>query len=299
MNKLLLYILFSFVFVVTNICAQEVNVKISINSDRIEGMDKAVFTELEESLLRLVNNRRWTDATFSPNEKIDCSILVVIDEVSDQDTYKANIQLASNRPVFNSSYVTPMFTFKDDEFEFFYLKGQSLEFSENNIDNNLTAVIAYYVYIMLGLDFDSYSLGGGKPYFAKAMDIAHAAQSLDTKGWAPFGSEKNRYALATALNDESITDFHSIWYDYHRKGLDDMANNAARGRAAIETVIPELKKLYSVRSASPVILFFGDTKLTEIANICSESSSDEKKELYKTLQSVYPTKKHLLEKMSK
>lgn len=279
--------------------AQEINVKITINSDRIEGVDKNVFTELEEALTRLVNSRKWGDAAFASNEKIDCSMLIVIDEVSDQDTYKANIQLAANRPVFNSSYVTPTFTFKDDEFEFFYLKGQNLEFSDNNINSNLTAVISYYIYIMLGLDFDSYSLGGGKPYFAKALDIAHAAQSLDTKGWAPFGSDKNRYALATALTDESITNFHSIWYDYHRKGLDDMANNPARGRAAIETTIPELRKLYDVRSALPVILFFGDTKLTEIANICSESSSDEKKELYKTLQSIYPTKKYLLEKLSK
>lgn len=299
MNRFLFYILFSIASVSINIVAQEMNVKISVNSDRIEGGDKNVFSEIEESLNRFVNSRQWTDATFAMNEKIDCSIQIVIEEVSDQDTYKANIQLSSSRPVYNSSYVSPMFTFKDDEFEFFYLKGQSLEFSENNITSNLTAVIAYYVYVMLGLDFDSYSLGGGKPYFAKALEIAHAAQALDTKGWATFGSDKNRYALAAALNEESVTNFHSIWYNYHRKGLDDMSNNAARGRAVVETTIPDLKKLYEIRSASPIILFVGDTKLTEIANICSESSSDTKKELFKTLQSIYPTKRYMFDKLSK
>lgn len=283
----------------SGLSAQELNMKITINSGNIEVVDKSVFTTLEEALNLFVNGRKWTDATFAANELIESAMLITIKEISDQDTYKADIQITSNRSVYNSSYNTPLFNFKDDEFEFFFLRGQNMEFSENNINSNLTAVMAYYTYIVIGLDFDSYSLGGGKPYFERAMNIANSSQSLSTKGWAPFGSDRNRYSLALALTEEPSIDFHSMWYNYHRKGLDEMVINTTRGRAAIEATIPDLQKIYKARPASPILLFYGDTKLDELMNIYSEAKADEKQEAYKILQGIYPTKKYILEKLKK
>ncbi|HCO66704.1 MAG TPA: DUF4835 domain-containing protein, partial [Dysgonomonas sp.] len=233
--------------------SQEMNMRLTINVDRIQGTDNTVYTALQDNLSQMVNGRKWTDLTFQQNEKIDCSMLITINS-EEQDVYNAEIQITVNRPVYNSSYTTPLFNYRDTEFEFNYIAGQNLEFSENNVDNNLTAVIAYYVYIILGLDFDSFSLNGGKPYFEKAMSIANSAQSLNsTKGWNPFGNDRNRYALALAFTEESSAVFHPMWYNYHRKGLDEMVANPTRGRVEIEKTIPDLQKIRQSRPASPIL----------------------------------------------
>ena len=282
-----------------NTFAQELNMKITVNSDKIGTVDKSIFENMEQSLNQFVNGRRWTDATFAVSEQINCAMLITLEEVTDQNTYKGNVQLTSTRPVYNSSYNSPLFNFKDDEFEFVYERGQNIEFQETNINNNLVAVIAYYCYIILGLDFDSYALGAGKPYFEKALEIANSAQMLDTKGWATFGGDRNRYALALSLTEEPSTDFHTLWYNYHRKGLDDMAANAARGRTVIEETLSDLQKIQKARPASAILFFYGDTKLNELINIYTEAKSDDKQEAYKTLVGIYPTKKYLLEKLKK
>lgn len=271
--------------------------KITINSDKISGTDKSVFSNLQDALNQLVNGRKWTDNTFLANEKIDCSMLITINEKND-NAYKADIQVTSNRTIFNSSYTSPIFNFKDNDFEFDYLIGQNVEFAENNIDNNLTATISYYVYIILGLDFDSYSMGGGKPYFERAMSIANSSQSFTGKGWTAFGGDRNRYALALSLTEESTASaFHNLWYNYHRKGLDEMSENATRGRTQIENTLPDLQKIYQSRPSSPILLFFGDTKLNEVLSIYTKASTEEKQTAYKILESIYPTKRYIIDKI--
>jgi len=279
--------------------SQELNMKITINSDRISGTDRSTFTNLEDALNQFVNGRKWTDVTFLTNEKIDCSMLITISEIPEENSYRADIQVISSRPVYNSSYTSSLFNFKDGDFEFNYISGQNLEFSDNYIDNNLTATIAFYVYIILGLDFDSFGLNGGKPYFDKAMNIATGAQSLNTKGWTPFGGDRNRYALALSLTDESISVFHSMWYNYHRKGLDEMVNNPNRGRVEVENTIPDLQKIYQARPASPLLFFFGDTKLDEIVNIYTKATKEEKQNAYNILQAIYPTKRYIIDNIKK
>lgn len=296
MNKILCTFLIFF-STCSSIVGQELNMKITVNADKIDGADKAIFQNLEQTLNQFVNGRRWTDATFATSEQISCSMLITVEEITDQNTYKGNVQLTSTRPIYNSSYNSPLFNFKDDEFEFVYQRGQNLEYRDGNIDNNLIAVVAYYCYIILGLDFDSYALGAGKQYFDKALEIANSAQMLDTKGWATFGGDHNRYALALALTDEPSTDFHTMWYNYHRKGLDDMAANATRGRTVIEETLTDLQKIRKSRPASAILFFYGDTKLNELINIYSEAKNEDKQEAYKTLVEIYPTKKYLLEKL--
>lgn len=278
--------------------AQEFNMKITLNTNQIQGTDKSVFEKMEESLNKLVNDRKWTDATFATNELIEGSILITINEVQ-ENTYKGDVQIIVNRPVYNATYNTPLLNYRDTEFEFSYLLGENLEYIENNINSNLVATVAYYVYIILGLDFDSYALNGGKPYYEKAMQIVNNAQSLNTKGWAPFGGDRNRYAMAMALTEESSSVFHSMWYNYHRKGLDEMAANPSRGRAGVIATVPDLQTIYKARPASAILSFYGDTKLDELINIYSEATSEEKSEAYKILQPIFPTKRYVIDKIKK
>lgn len=302
MKKIVFFILYIFFFNAVQAQfptqSQELNMKITINSDRISGTDKQKYTTLQDILNQFVNGRKWTDATFASNERIECSMLITIIEESD-NSYKAEIQATSTRPVYNSSYNSPLFNYKDTEFEFDYIEGQSLEFAENNIDNNLTATIAFYVYVILGLDFDSFHLNGGKTYFDKAVNIVSGAQALNTKGWAAFGGDRNRYSLARALTDESTSVFHTLWYNYHRKGLDEMAANATRGRTEIEKTLPMLQQVYQSRPSSPLLYFFGDTKLDELVNVYSKATLEEKNNAVKILENIYPSKRHIIENLRK
>ncbi len=299
MKKLyFIYILCMFISGSGLIKAQELNMKVTLNTSQIQGTDKSVFDKIEESLNQLVNDRKWTDATFAVNELIEGSILITINEVQ-ENSYKGEIQIIVNRPVYNATYNTPLLNYRDTEFEFSYLLGENLEYIENNINSNLVATVAYYVYIVLGLDFDSYALNGGKPYYEKAMQIVNNAQSLNTKGWAPFGGDRNRYAMALALTEESSSVFHSMWYNYHRKGLDEMAANPSRGRAGVIATIPDLQTIYKARPSSAILSFYGDTKLDELVNIYSEATSEEKNEAYKILQPIFPTKRYIIDKIKK
>lgn len=299
MKKLyFIYILCMFISGSGLIKAQELNMKVTLNTSQIQGTDKSVFDKIEESLNQLVNDRKWTDATFAVNELIEGSILITINEVQ-ENSYKGEIQIIVNRPVYNATYNTPLLNYRDTEFEFSYLLGENLEYIENNINSNLVATVAYYVYIILGLDFDSYALNGGKPYYEKAMQIVNNAQSLNTKGWAPFGGDRNRYAMVMALTEESSSVFHSMWYNYHRKGLDEMAANPSRGRAGVIATVPDLQTIYKARPASAILSFYGDTKLDELINIYSEATSEEKSEAYKILQPIFPTKRYVIDKIKK
>lgn len=287
-----------FLFCTEKAVSQEMNMRITINSDKIQGTDKTIYTTLQDALTQFVNARKWTDATFQANEKIDCSMLITINSQS-QDTYSAEIQIVSNRPVYNSSYISPLFNFKDTDFEFDYILGQNIDFTDTNIDNNLSATVAFYVYIILGLDFDSFSPNGGKPYFEKAMSIATSAQYLGKKGWTPFDNNRNRYSLALALTEESSASFHPMWYNYHRKGLDEMVANETRGRREIENTIPELQKIYQARPSSPILLFWGDTKIDEVINVYSKATNEEKQQAAKILESLYPTRRHIISNIKK
>lgn len=293
-----IYIVCMFISGMDLLEAQEFSMKITLNTNQIQGTDKSVFEKMEESLNKLVNDRKWTDATFATNELIEGSILITINEVQ-ENTYKGDVQIIVNRPVYNATYNTPLLNYRDTEFEFSYLLGENLEYIENNINSNLVATVAYYVYIILGLDFDSYALNGGKPYYEKAMQIVNNAQSLNTKGWAPFGGDRNRYAMVMALTEESSSVFHSMWYNYHRKGLDEMAANPSRGRAGVIATVPDLQTIYKARPASAILSFYGDTKLDELINIYSEATSEEKSEAYKILQPIFPTKRYVIDKIKK
>ena len=297
MNKSILLIFFlSFSFTATH--AQELNAKINLNTSKVSGSDKSIITSLQSSLEQLINGTKWTESNFSTIEKIDCAFNIILSSVNN-NTFSGEIQVTSSRPVYNSSYVTPLFNFRDVDFTFTYTDGETLEYDPNSNSSNLVAVISFYAYIIIGLDFDSFSLHGGAPYFQTAMNIVNASQSLGSKGWTAFESDHNRYALALGLTQESMKTFHQLWYQYHRLGLDDMASNVDRGKAQITSAIELLPKLKEVKTSNADLLFFGDAKLDEISQIFDKSDTEQKQALYKILDPLFPTKSAALNKLTR
>lgn len=278
--------------------AQELNATVSVNSAKIQGTNRQVFTSLEEALRTFINERKWTNAEFRSHERIDCSFTIIINEMPSDHSFNAELLVQSRRPVFNATYGTTMLNFRDTQFSFDYMEYQPLEFDLNRISGNLEATIAFYVNLILGLDFDSMSPMGGTSYFQQMLMIANTVQSNGWSGWeSSFGAQRNRYAIATAFNDASQETFRQIWYDYHRLGLDQMAENSASGREKIAATIPVISEFYSRRPTSVLITMFGDAKLDEIANVFTQATSQEKQQAYNTLRNIYPTRTTELDKI--
>lgn len=277
----------------------ELNARITINSDKIQGSDKQIFTTLQEALNEFVNNRRWTDATFAINERIDCTMTIIVREYAD-NSFKSEIQIQARRPVYNSSYTTTLLNYRDTELNFDYVQFEQLEYAENSLTSNLTATIVYYIYVILGLDFDSFSPLGGKAYFDRAQQIVSMAQSQSTwNGWKAFDKDDNRHGLITALTDNTSEIFRNFWYTYHRKGLDEMAGNPDRGGTTIIQALPSLKEIKSMRPTSVVLRLLSDAKLDEIVSIYSKATTQEKQAGYKLLYELYPTETRRLEPLQK
>lgn len=293
--RLIFILIFSFIISVAGY-AQELNAKLTLNTRKIPAANKELFSSMETAINQLLNDQKWTTATFNRRERIDCSVTISINEMPSEHTYSAEIQITARRPVYNSTYVTTLINYRDTQFEFSYTPGQSMDYSNMNVDNNLVAIISYYVNIILGLDFDSFSQSGGAPYFVKAMEIANMAQSLNTKGWEPFSGRNNsRYDLAVALTDEGAKNFHSLWYNYHRTGLDEMAANPSRGRIRIIESLNDLKQLYDTRPSSPLVSLIGEAKLEEIVRVCSQATTEEKQSVKRLLNQIFPTKGFIID----
>lgn len=280
--------------------AQELNARITINSDKIQSTNKQVFTTLQTALNDFVNNRKWTDATFAVNERIDCTMTLILTEMVSDNSYKGEIQIQARRPVYNSSYTTTLFNFRDTELTFDYTEFEPLEYTENTLNNNLIATVVYYIYTILGLDFDSFAPKGGSTFLQQAQQIVSLAQAQPSwTGWKAFENDRNRHALATALSDNTSDLFREMWYNYHRKGLDEMAANADRGRTTIIGLLPVLEQIKSARPTSPLVQLFADTKLDEIVLIYSKGTAQEKQEGYKMLSNLYPALTTRMESLKK
>jgi len=282
--------------IVSSMNAQELNCNIQINSDQISGSNKSVFNTLQKSVSEFVNNRRWTEMTYTNIERIECSMNIIIKKV-EQDVFTAEIQVQSRRPVFNTNYNTTLFNFKDNNFTFDYKEFDQLEMNENTITSNLTAVLAYYAYIIIGYDMDSYTRLGGTPYFQAAESIVNAAQAADLVGWKAFESSRNRYALVNNLTDEAFKKYRNYFYEYHRLGLDEMSINMTNARAKIAAGLPVLREANRARPSAVVISSFIDAKSDELINIFSKATEKEKKDAVEILSDVNPTQIDRYEKI--
>lgn len=275
--------------------AQELSATISINSSKIQG-NPQVFKTLEDQLRTFINERKWTNVEFLVNERIDCSFTIIINEMA-SNTFTGELQIQSRRPVYNATYTTTLINFRDPSFVFDYVEYQPLEFDANNIQSNLVANIAFYVYMVLGMDFDSMSPFGGTPYFRQMQTIANNVQPNNWSGWETFGSDKSKYAIAGAFNTPAFEPYRQMWYDYHRTGLDDMAANADRGKVKVLQSVSVISSLHSQRPNLVLVTLFGDAKLEELVNVYSEATEQEKKQAYESLRNVYPTRTAELDKL--
>ena len=283
--------------------AQELKCNISINSEQVQGSNKAVFTTLQQSMEEFVNTQRWTNMTFQEKERIECSMMIVVKSVQD-NMFVCEFTCQSRRPVFGTTYTTPTLNIKDENFTFTYQEYDRMEFQHNTFTSNLTALVAYYCYLIIGHDMDSFAKLGGTPYFQVCEDIVTSAQSasLDNAemvGWKAFESNRNRYALTNNLMDEAFKKYRAYYYDYHRHGLDEMVNNVANGRARIAKDIKVLKEAYNARPATYLVGTFLDAKSDELVNIFKSGTADEKKRVYELLMDIDPTRQDTYENINR
>ena len=283
--------------------AQELKCNISINSEQVQGSNKAVFTTLQQSMEEFVNTQRWTNMTFQEKERIECSMMIVVKSVQD-NMFVCEFTCQSRRPVFGTTYTTPTLNIKDANFTFTYQEYDRMEFQPNTFTSNLTALVAYYCYLIIGQDMDSFAKLGGTPYFQICEDIVTSAQSasLDNAemvGWKAFESNRNRYALTNNLMDEAFKKYRAYYYDYHRHGLDEMVNNVANGRARIAKDIKVLKEAYNARPATYLVGTFLDAKSDELVNIFKSGTADEKKMVYELLMDIDPTRQDTYENINR
>lgn len=286
MKKFLLAVLA--LLVAVGVSAQELNARVEINTDKIEGSNKDVFTTLQNDLAEFMNSRKWTDAVFANEERIDCSFILTINNYSG-NTMSGNLQITASRTVYNSSYTTPIFNFKDDNFSFSYAQYDRLEFNENQYESNLMSIMAFYSYIILGVDFDTYSRFGGQKYFEKAELVANLARTSDDAGWKAYDSDKNRYALISNYMDNGLRGLRELFYDYHRLGLDMMSQNVENGKTQILSSLPALQSMNSAKPFSVSLQNFANCKLNELVDMFRNSSASDKQKVYEILSSVLPT----------
>lgn len=280
--------------------AQELDARISINHSQVQGTDASVFDDLEQNLTRFVNERQWTSMQFYKNERIQCSFNITVtkyDKASNVFTCKAVVQ--ANRPVYNASYTTTLYSNTDNDFNFEYAQFDQIQFNEEQVDNQLTALMAYYAYLIIGLDLDSFAPMGGEDVLQQCMNLTNNAQNLNYPGWKAFDSSRNRFAIINDYLDGAMKPFRQLQYDYYRNGLDVMATNADRGRAAITTALEEdLKKAHADRPLSLLPQIWTDYKRDELANIYrGKGTQKEKQSVYDILFGINASQNTAWEKI--
>ncbi len=298
MKRLLILIPLA-IFFLSSANAQELRCNISISYPKIQGANKTVFETMQSDLYEFMNNRKWTDQKFAMDERIECSFFIVLDEQISSDEFKGSIQVQARRPVFNSSYETVLLNIKDNDFHAKYIEYQTLEFNESSNKDNLTNILAYYAYIILGMDYDSFSPEGGTEYFQKAMAIVNNSQQATQKGWKAYESERNRYWLVENILNKAYSGFRSCTYQYHRQGLDLMADKPEEGRAAIAESLKSIQKVFRSRPSLYILQVFFDAKSDELVNIFSKSFPDERNRVSVILNEVDPSNGSKYEKILK
>ena len=274
------------------LAAQELQAKITINHAQISGTEKSVFDNLQQTLEQFVNDRQWTHLQFQKNERIVCNFnLQVTKYDKDQGIFTCKATIQANRPVYNSAYTSTLYNNVDENFTFKFAEFDQLEFNEEQIDNQLTALFAYYAYLLIGLDLDSFSPKGGEDVLQRCMNLTNNAQNLDYPGWKAFDNDRNRFAIINDYLDGSMEPFRQLQYDYYRKGLDEMANNAERGRTEITTALETgLKKAKENRPLSMLPQIWTDYKKDELANIYKGKGTHKEKEaVFEILTSINPS----------
>ena len=280
---------FNFILAVLSVQAQELQVKVNINHSQISGTDVSVFENLQQTLEQFVNERQWTELQFQKNERIQCSFNITVSKyIREENRFECSALIQANRPVYNSAYASTLYNNKDDNFHFEFKQFDQLNFVEEVVSDQLTALMAYYAYLIIGLDLDSFSPMGGTDVLQRCMYLVNNAQNLGFPGWKSFEDSRNRFAIINDYLDEAMKSLRQLQYDYYRKGLDEMANNAERGRTEITTALEEgLKKAHEDKPLSLLPQIWTDYKRDELVNIYKgKGTQKEKERIYELLMSI-------------
>ena len=273
--------------------AQEFRCDVEVNADQVEGTIKSTFETLQEAINSYMNETKFSDATFSPVEKIECRLFFTINEYAD-DRVKADLQLQLSRPVYNSTYTTTLFNFRDSRVEFNYRDGDPIVYNEQQPESNLTAILDFYANLFLAIDFDSFSPKGGQRFYDRAASIVQQQQSSGEVGWRTFEDTKNRAAVLNSYTESNTAAMRDLLYNYHRKGLDEMVTSRDKGRSVITDQLKIVKGIYDNAPMSVALSIFRDSKLDELVNVYSKAPETERKDVYDLLQPIYPTESQRL-----
>ena len=277
-----------------SLSAQELSATISIQSSKVDNqVDPKTFTQLQTQLKDFINQRKWSADVFAIEEKIDCSFYITIESVLSPGVYDARLSVVSNRPVYNSNYTTPILNMQDANFTFKYQLSQPIEFNENKVQGadpleaNLTATLAYYINIILGLDYDSFSLKAGAPYFAKALNIVYnAPEASGINGWRSYDGQRNRYVLIDNLTKSGMDKIHEVIYSYYREGLDQLAEKPEIAKSNILNALMSMQEVQDANTNTMVVPILMQGKYTEIVGIFNKSDKSMRKQLINTLSSI-------------
>ena len=300
MKKLRTFVLMIALLCTGQMMAQELQAKVNINHNQIQGTDVSVFESLQQTLEQFINDRQWTNLQFQKNERIVCNFNVTVTKYDkDNNLFTCTALIQANRPVYNSAYTTTLYNNRDADFNFAFSQFDQLEFNEETIDNQLTALIAYYAFLIIGLDLDSFSPMGGEDVLQRCMNLANNAQNLSFTGWKAFDNDRNRFAIINDYLDGAMKPFRQLQYDYYRLGLDEMVNNAERGRTAITTALQEqLKKCHEDKPLSMLPQIWTDYKRDELANIYKgKGTQKEKESVYDILFGINASQNNAWEKI--
>jgi hypothetical protein len=279
--------LLSILFFTAQLNAQELNCTIAVNADKIPGSNKQIFKTLENSLNEFVNQKRWTNFNYLHQERINCNLTLTILEQSGDD-FKGHIQIQSSRPIYSSTYLTPVFNFKDDNFSFKYIEYEPLQFNENTFESNLSAIVSFYVYTILGMDADTFALNGGTSFYTKAQNIVVQSQQSGYFGWNQNDGSKSRFILIDNILAPTYSLFRSALYTYHLKGLDVMHQDKKRAKQKIADSIEMLKSIYDSRPNATLLRIFMDAKADEIVSVFSDGPNYDTFKLKEDLLKISP-----------
>jgi hypothetical protein len=288
MNRLVVTLLLV-ILCLNSTLAQELLAKININHSKVGVTDVSVFENLKQSLEQFVNERQWTELQYQENERIVCNFNITVDKYDKTNNmFECTAIIQANRPVYNSQYTTTIYNNRDANFNFEFAQFDQLNYNDETVDNQLTALFAYYAYLIIGLDLDTFSPMGGNDILQKCMNLVYNAQTLNFTGWKSFDDSKNRFAIINDYLDEAMKPFRQLQYYYYRKGLDEMASNVERGRNNLTTALETcLKKAHEDKPLSLLPQIWTDYKKDELANIYKgKGTQKEKESVYEILFSI-------------
>ncbi len=268
--------------------SQEFLCQVTVNSPQVEGTEKKVFQTLQSELYEFVNNRKWTNYVYKPEERIECSIMITVTDRPSSDQFSAKVNVILQRPVYKTSYNTNLLNLVDKDFNFKYVEYQPLDYNDDAYTSNLTSLVAYYLYVMLGVDADTFTPNGGTPYYEKARSVVNAAQNSADRGWKAYESLKNRYWLVENLMNNSYSQFRDGLYSYHRTGLDLMGENMDLGRSGINDCLEGIQRVNREKNGLYIVQLFIDAKRDELINVYSQASPMEKTKAVNILKEIDP-----------